>query len=88
MFYYKSIYMKSALFPVGLVTIFLVVYVLIAASGISYFLTALLFTISPILVIWMVFRVLKSPYNSRKTFNDHFYEDHSYRKIPDEAENA
>ena len=80
--------MKSALFPVGLVTIFLVVYVVIAASGLSYFLTALLFTISPILVIWMVFRVLKSPYDSSKTFNDHFYEDLSYRKIPDEAENV
>gem|GEM_PF-991783 len=86
-FYYKHT-MKSAYFPVGLVTIFLVVYVVIAASGLSYFLTAMLFTISPILVIWMVFRVLKSPYNSHKTFNDHFYEDHSYRKIPDEAENA
>ncbi len=84
----KSIIMKSALFPVGLVTIFLVVYVVIAASGFSYFLTAMFFTISPILVIWMVFSVLKSPNDSRKTFNDHFYEDNSYRKIPDEAENA
>jgi uncharacterized membrane protein len=80
--------MKTAMFPVILVTIFLVAYVLIAASGVSYFLTALLFIISPILVIWMVFRVLKSPNTSHKTFNDHFYEDHSYRKISDEAENA
>jgi uncharacterized membrane-anchored protein YitT (DUF2179 family) len=80
--------MKSAWFPVGLVTIFLVAYVVIAATGLSYFLSAMLFTVSPILVIWMVFRVLKSPYDSGKTFNDHFYEDHGYRKIPDEAENA
>jgi hypothetical protein len=65
-----------------------VAYVLIAASGFSYFLTEMLFTVSPILVIWMVIRVLKSPYDSGKTFNDHFYEDHNYRKIPDEAEHA
>lgn len=80
--------MKTAMFPVILVTIILVVYVVFAASGFSYFLTALLFTISPFLVIWMVFRVLKSPYNSSKTFNDHFYEDLNLQKIPDEAVNA
>lgn len=79
--------MKSTWFPVGIVTIFLLVYVFIAAAGFSYLLITLLFSISPILVLWMVFRVLKSPYHSGKTFNDHFYEDHSYRKISDEAEN-
>ena len=80
--------MKSAWLPVGIVTIFLLVYVFIAAAGYSYLLITGLFSISPILVVWMVIRVLKSPYNSGKTFNEHFYEDHNYRKIPDEAENA
>jgi hypothetical protein len=80
--------MKSYSLPIGLVTSYLFAYVLLASFDFSYTLIFSMFVISPLLVIWMVIRVLKSPQCSGKTFNDHFYEDHYYRKIPDEADNA
>jgi hypothetical protein len=80
--------MKNPWFPVGLVTIFLFVYTGLIAVGASYSLIVSMFVISPFLVIWMVVRVLKSAPVSDKTFNEHFYEDHPYRKIADEADNA
>jgi len=80
--------MKSYWFPIGLVTLYLCAYVLLASFGFSYRLIFSMFVISPLLVIWMVFRVLKSTQYSGKTFNDHFYEDSDYRKIPDEADNT
>lgn len=80
--------MKSPMFPVSLVTAVLVLYTGLIALGGSYALIIAIFTASPFLVIWMVYRVLKSTPLSDKTFNDHFYEDLPYRKIPDEAENA
>jgi 5-bromo-4-chloroindolyl phosphate hydrolysis protein len=80
--------MKSYWFPIGLVTFYLFAYTLLASFGFSYKLIFSMLIISPVLVIWMVIRVLKSPQYSGKTFNDHFYEDNDYRKIPDEADNA
>jgi hypothetical protein len=80
--------MKSPWFPIAFVTAFLFIYTGLLAMGASYTLMVVLFSLSPFLVIWMVVRVLKSKPVSTKTFNEHFYLDHAYRKIPDEAENA
>lgn len=80
--------MKNPMVAVGFVTVFLFVYTGLIAVGASYTLIASMFILSPFLVVWMVVRVLKSAPVSDKTFNDHFYEDLPYRKIPDEADNA
>ncbi len=43
-------------------------------------LALLLVSLSPLLVIWLVYRVLKDPYASTHTFEDRFYEDNEYRR--------
>jgi len=44
-----------------------------------------MFLASPFLVIWMVYRVLRADTTATGTFDEKFYEDHDYRKIPDDA---
>jgi hypothetical protein len=46
-----------------------------------------MFLASPFLVIWMVYRVLRADTTPTATFDEKFYEDHDYRKIPDESVN-
>ncbi len=77
--------MKNPMFAVSLVTMILFVYTGLVAVGGSYTLILSIFVASPFLIIWMVYRVLTSAPLSDKTFNEYFYEDHPYRKIPDEA---
>jgi hypothetical protein len=43
-----------------------------------------IFIASPFLIIWMVYRVLRAKPVSDKTFQEHFYEDHSYKRVPDQ----
>lgn len=55
-----AIKMKRSLsFPVTLVTILLIVYVVLLVTGWSPVLTGTLFFLSPFLVIWMVYRVIR-----------------------------
>jgi len=50
---------RSVSFPVILVTIVLIVYAVLLATGWSTVLAATLFFLSPFLVIWMVYRVIR-----------------------------
>ena len=50
---------RSVSFPVTLVTFVLVVYTVLAVTGWSMVLTGALFFLSPFLVIWMVYRVIR-----------------------------
>jgi hypothetical protein len=76
--------MKSPWFPVGVVTAILFFYTGLIAVGGSYTLIMSIFVASPLLIIWMVYRVLRATPVSDKTFQDHFYEDYPYRRIPEE----
>lgn len=76
--------MKNPWFPVGVVTAMLFFYTGLIAVGGSFALIMSIFVASPLLIIWMVYRVLKANPVSDKTFRDHFYEDLSYRRIPEE----
>ena len=67
----KTINMKrSANFPVTLVTILLIVYVVLLVTGWSPVLTGTLFFLSPFLVIWMVYRVIRHDSYRGKELND------------------
>lgn len=67
--------MKKDTFSVYVTTLFLVLYTLIAYTELSYRLVFLLFTVSPLLILWMVYRVLTSPDEPTRTFTDYFYMD-------------
>lgn len=67
--------MKKDTFAVYVTSLFLLVYSFMAFSELSYQLVSAMFTISPILVIWMVYRVLKSPDEPTRTFTEYFYMD-------------
>lgn len=72
--------MKPILFPIILVTVFAVVYNLLPYLGANENQIAALFAISPFAVIWMVYRILKDGIPSEKTWDEHFYEDHPYKR--------
>ena len=67
-------------FPVVTVTFFVVIYNALPFFGASNSVILALFAISPFPVIWMVYRILKDGTPTNKTWDDYFYEDHSYRR--------
>jgi hypothetical protein len=75
--------MKGIWFPVMFVSIFLAIYVVLAYLSFER-IVSLMFVVSPFLIIWMVFRVLKDGKPSGRTFSEYFYDDVDYRRIPDE----
>ena len=38
----------------------------------------LLASLAPVMIIWLVFKILRASYDSKHTFEDRFYEDHDY----------
>ena len=67
--------MKNIQFPVIAVTIFAVIYNVLPFFETGDWLIMLLFSISPIAVIWMAYRILKYGIASKYTFEEKFYED-------------
>lgn len=67
--------MDNPLVPVSLVTGFLLIYVVAVAVNLNTALILLLFSISPVLMIWMVVKVLKAAFESTHTFDEKWYED-------------
>jgi Flp pilus assembly protein TadB len=75
--------MKGSWFPIVLVTAFLLVYVLLAYYSLEYIVAAM-FILSPFLVIWMVYRVLRNGKPSGRTFSEYFYDDVDHQRIREE----
>ena len=61
---------RSVSFPVTFVTILLIVYTVLLVTGWSMVLTGILFFLSPFLVIWMVYRVIRYDSYHGKELND------------------
>jgi len=73
---YKTlITMKNYLFPVYLVTAVLIVYVTAIQVNLNTSLILFVFSISPILILWMVYRVLTAEVEVTSTFEEKWYED-------------
>lgn len=72
--------MDKIKFPVITASLFLLVYTMGSVMGMPYPLVAGMFSISPIVVIWMVYRVLKDADPSQKTFSNYWYEDNDIVK--------
>ncbi len=74
--------MKGIRFPLVSVTAFLVVYAVLAWFAFDTAVLAM-FAVSPFLVLWVIYRVLKDGQPSGRSFNEHFYDDWDYKRIAD-----
>jgi hypothetical protein len=72
--------MNKLRFPIIAVTLFMLIYNTLPFLGTGDNWIIALFIISPFPVIWMAYRILKDGTPSGKTWDDHFYEDHAYRR--------
>ena len=67
--------------PIAITTAYVIVYVCTIHLDESLRLPILLFSLSPIPVLWMVWRVLRDGTPSEYTFKEKFYEDHNYTRV-------
>jgi len=67
--------MKNYLIPVLIVTGYLLVYVVAIGVELHIRLILFMFSISPILILWMVYRVLTANVRVDHTFDEKWYED-------------
>jgi hypothetical protein len=67
--------MNSYLFPVYLTTAVLLVYVTAILVGLNAAIIMFIFSVSPVCVIWMVYRVLTANVEVKATFDEKWYED-------------
>lgn len=67
--------MKNYLSPVLVVTGYLIVYVAAIALRLNMGLILFMFSISPLLIFWMVYKVLTSGVQVDNTFEDKWYDD-------------
>jgi hypothetical protein len=61
-------------------TIILTLYSFLAASALTPMLVCWIFTLSPLVVLWLVFSVLMDKHQIEKTFDDYFYQDADMRR--------
>lgn len=67
--------MKNYLFPVYLVTSILIIYVTAIHANLNMGLIMFMFSLSPLPIVWMVYRVLKAEVEVNSTFEEKWYED-------------
>lgn len=63
--------------PILLTTLYLFVYLIVIYYFLNFRIALFMFSLSPIVLIWMVIRILKGAYTGTKTFDESFYEDYS-----------
>lgn len=69
--------MRNYLQIVGIVTGILIVFVTLIQLKVAIPLIWILFILSPVLIIWMVWAVLKAPVSIKETFEEQWYQDRS-----------
>lgn len=72
--------MKKIKWPIILVTVYLVCYNASPVFGFSTDIILALYMLSPFLLCWMVYKILKNGIPSKRTFDDYFYDDYDYRR--------
>jgi hypothetical protein len=60
---------------VVIATFYLVIYILFLSFDATLRIAFFLFSLSPVLIIWMTMRILKHGRESKRTFDNFFYED-------------
>ena len=67
--------------PLILTTVYLLVYAAVSqvTTDVGWRLTLMLFSLSPLPVLWLVWRVLRDDYAAPHTFDERFYADGPFR---------
>ncbi len=74
--------MEKIKLPILLTTLYLFIFVVISTFDALMALTFLLVSLSPVPIIWMVYRVLRDGTPSPHTFEERFYDDYEYERLP------
>ncbi|MCH7397393.1 hypothetical protein MM236_05310 [Belliella sp. DSM 107340] len=67
--------MKNFLSPIYWVTAILIIYVTFLFTNINISVILFIFSISPLLILWMVYKVLTADVEVESTFEEKWYED-------------
>jgi hypothetical protein len=67
--------------PIFFSTLFLVVYVLVNHLESIANISLVMFTVSPLAVLWLAYKILKDGAPSGETFTRKFYDDHNYIRV-------
>lgn len=67
--------MKNYLIPVFVATGFLLIYITAIYVNLSTGIILFMFSLSPLILIWMVLKVLKADVDTPFTFDEKWYED-------------
>ncbi|MCH8554236.1 MAG: hypothetical protein LAT76_03700 [Schleiferiaceae bacterium] len=73
--------MEKIKLPIILATVYLFIYMITATIPGQERWVVFLFSLSPLPVIWMVWRVLREGIASPFTFEERFYEDYEYERV-------
>jgi hypothetical protein len=72
---------KDKSIPIVLAASFyLLCYILLLSSDATVHIAVLMFSLSPLVIVWMVISVLKQENKNKKTFDNFFYEDVDERR--------
>jgi hypothetical protein len=76
--------------PIFLTTLYVFIYLMVCELDSTAQWAIMLFSLSPLPVIWMVYRVLRDGTPSPHTFKEKFYDDHNYVRVEvrEETESA
>jgi uncharacterized membrane protein YqjE len=72
--------MQKIKWPIAIVTIYLIIYQSAALLGFPDNTIAVMYVVSPLLVLWMVYKILKDGTPSDRTFDEYFYDDYDYKR--------
>jgi hypothetical protein len=76
--------MRPVLIPVIAATAYLFVYSYLAFANMLEWLVMWMFCLSPVVVLWLVYKVLTKGKASSRTFEQYFYEDRDLKPLPGE----
>jgi hypothetical protein len=77
----KSHIMKNIKFPIYFVTAVLFAYSILSQFYPDSIVIVMVFALSPFLITWMVYKVLKDGQPSARTFDEYFYDDIDIRRL-------
>ncbi|MEO6733115.1 MAG: hypothetical protein ABIN01_17960 [Ferruginibacter sp.] len=75
--------MQKIKWPIIIVSTYMLVYQFSYYIGLPIGIVVLLFVVSPLAVIWMVYKILKDGTPSKRSFHEYFYEDSNYKRDND-----
>ncbi len=77
----QTLRMEKLKAPIYFSTLFLVIYVIMTRIESTASISMVMFGLSPLVVLWLAYKILKDGTPSGNTFNRKFYDDHDYERV-------